>query len=196
VAVLRARRYALVALALITIVAGGAYLIAQQVGRLSADDVPRALAQHWADRLAQGGPIDAAGLGPAVELTSAASPFVVIFDSQHRVVASNASLQGETPMVPPGVLDAATSNGSNHVTWQPVAGVREAVFALPWTSTSDRGFVVAGIGLGPTEDRASQVRLAAALTWLAGAGIVVALSAFTSRRIPGANPRLNPAVKG
>jgi hypothetical protein len=87
------------------------------------------------------------------------------------------------------VLDIAATDGSDHVTWQPAQGVREAVFARPWRSTTSNGVVVAGIGLGPTEDRAARVRTVATVAWAAGLGILVALFLVTRDRArPGRSP--------
>jgi len=108
------------ALGLLTVAIGGAYVVAQQLGRRSADDAPRAVAQQWAERMTQGGSRDLVK-SRTVELTSAAAPFVIVFDSTHRVLDSTVAVGGQTPSVPPGVLDVAASSGSNQVTWQPAA---------------------------------------------------------------------------
>jgi hypothetical protein len=174
---------------LLTVLAGGLYAVAQQVGRVGADDVPRAVAALTAERLDAGLAPKAVVGGSAAELTSAASPFVIVFNAHHEQLASDATVQGQSPTVPAGVLDIAATDGSDHVTWQPAQGVREAVFARPWRSTTSNGVVVAGIGLGPTEDRAARVRTVATVAWAAGLGILVALFLVTRDRArPGRSP--------
>lgn len=177
----KARRW-LFAAAAWTVLAGGEYAVAQQVGRIGADDVPRAVAAMSVDRLAAGASPPAVAGGPPVELTSSAAPFVIVFDGHHQLLASDATVSGRPPALPAGVLDAAVSNGSNHVTWQPAHDVREAVFATPWRSSTADGVLVAGVGLGPTEDRAARVQGLAACAWAAGLAGLVTLFLLTRDR--------------
>ena len=149
---------------LATVGAVGAYLVAQQVGRRAADDVPQALVNERVAALSQ----------PAVRsripdeapspLTSQSVPFVIVYDSAHRVLSSTALLDDATPGLPAGTLDAA-AQGRTAVTWQPRAGVREAVVAEPWAGPDGSGVVVAGVGLGTTEERAQSALLMVITGW-------------------------------
>ena len=56
--------------------------------------------------------------------------------------------------------------GTNHVSWQPRSGVREAVVALPWGDGRSSGVVVAGASLQPTETRAHALLGGVAAGWL------------------------------
>jgi hypothetical protein len=176
-----------VAAGLITAACVVVYAAAQQAGRIGADDVPRALAQRSAALLAAGRSPQAVAQGPAVDLATDASPFVTVYGTDHAVLASTATLDGAVPAVPVGVLDHASTVGGGRVTWQPAAGVREAVVTQRWTSPSGSGVVVAGVGLAATEHRAQQVLLLAGVAWLVGllvvTGVVVGLSRLPARRV-------------
>ena len=165
----------LVCCALATISAATVYVVAQQVGRRAADDVPRALVAEQVATLSSQGPTT--GL-PAVDrgiaLSSQSGPFVIVYDSAHRVLSTSALLDDTTRGLPSGTLDDAVSRGETSVTWQPHVGVREAVFAQPWTGPAGSGVVVAGVGLGATEDRARSVLVAVTAGWVL---VVLALTA-------------------
>ncbi|HEY6742932.1 MAG TPA: hypothetical protein VI110_11290 [Lapillicoccus sp.] len=151
---------------LATIGAAAVYGFAQQVGRRAADDVPRALvAQVVAALSSREQTIGLPVSGPATTLSSQSAPFVIVYDSAHRVMSTTALLDDGTPGLPAITLDDAVSRGGTNVTWQPRAGVREAVIAQPWTGPSGSGVVVAGVGLGSTEDRARSVLVAVTAGW-------------------------------
>jgi hypothetical protein len=169
---------------LVTLAAGTIYLVAQQVGRRAADDIPRVLVAQVVADLGQGPATgDLPVSGPASPLSSQSTPFVIVYDPAHAVVRSSVRLDETTPGVPAGVLDEAVSRGETRVTWQPRAGVREAVVAQPWSGPAGSGVVVAGLGLGPTEDRAGAVlRLVLAGWAVAVAALTVSLVALRRSR--------------
>jgi hypothetical protein len=122
--------------------------MAQQLTRSSADDGPRALAQRAVDSLARGDAPAQVAPAVSVDLGSDLVPFITVYDAAGAVQASTARLDG----VPQGVPTEARTHGSDRVTWQPRAGVREAVIALPWRSASALGVVVAGASLAPARN--------------------------------------------
>jgi hypothetical protein len=161
--------------ALATIGAAAVYVVAQQVGRRAADDVPRAIVAEQVAALSSRGPTTGLpAVDPATALSSQSGPFVIVYDSAHRVLSTTAALDDRTPGVPSGTLDDAVSGGGTSVTWQPRVGVREAVVAQPWTGPAGSGVVVAGVGLGATEDRVHSVLLAVTAGWVL---VVLALTA-------------------
>ena len=160
---------------LATIGAAAVYVVAQQVGRRAADDVPRALVAQQVAALSSREPTTGLpALGPATALSSQSGPFVIVYDSAHRVLSTTALLGDTTPGLPSGTLDDAVLRGATSVTWQPRVGVREAVTAQPWTGPAGSGVVVAGVGLGATEDRARSVLVAVTAGW---ALVLLALTA-------------------
>jgi hypothetical protein len=184
---LRSSRWAaawLTALVLVSACAAALYLVAQQVGRISADDVPRAMTHRAAQLLARGAGPDAVVGNGRSDLADDPTPFTIVFDSTHHVVATSAVLSGAVPFVPPGVLDVAADKGEDHVSWQPIAGVREAVVARPWRSQHGAGVVVAGVSLAPAEARARSLLQDVAIGWLAAMVAVTACIAYLARRPP------------
>ena len=176
---------------LITAAAAGGYVIGQQAGRRAADDVPRAMATRAAKQLSQGlAGAQVVGASP-VDLAADPTPFVIVYDPAHRVLASGATVAGEPPALPSGVLDAAVAGGEDHVSWQPRSGVREAVVALPWGDGRSSGGVVAGASLQPTENRSRALLWGAVIGWLimVCAVTVAILRVNTDRLSVGRKPR-------
>jgi len=149
-----------------TVLAATCYAMAQQLTRSGADDGPRALAQRAADSLARGDPPAQVAPAVSVDLATDLGPFITVYDAAGAVQASTALLDGVPLALPQGVLAEARTHGSDRVTWQPRAGVREAVIALPWRSASARGVVVAGASLQPAEEREDQLLLLLLAGWL------------------------------
>lgn len=132
-----------------TALAGTTYLTVQQNYRLTANDPQIQMAED----------ISASSLDTAVKQISAStkidisaslSPFVVIFDNNGNVLASDATLNGQTPSLPSGVLDYVKSHGEDRVTWQPQNGVRIAAVINP---SKTAGFVLVGRNLREVEIR-------------------------------------------
>ncbi len=159
----------------------GLYVVAQQVGRHGADDVPRAVVHRSVAMLAAGADPRAVAGGPAIDLAMDASAFVAVYGTDHRVLSSTATLGGTMPPVPAGVLDRAVTAGAGRVTWQPAAGVREAVVTQRWSGPAGSGVVVAGVGLGPTERRTGQILAADAIAWLVAMVLVTVVAAAAWR---------------
>jgi hypothetical protein len=74
---------------------------------------------------------------------------VIVFDANHNVLDSNASLDGGIPVPPPGVLDKASSGTPSAVTWQPRDGVRVATVTAAWSG----GLVLVGRSLTRVEQQ-------------------------------------------
>jgi len=150
------------------------YASVQQVVRLGANDVLVAMAEDAAARLDSDATADSLLPAGTVDLARSLSPFLMIFDAQGNLIASSASLHGQEPPVPPGVLAAARERGQDRVTWQPEAGVRSAIVVVP----AGRGFVLAGRSLRLVEQREDVLgRLALALWGLSLiAAAIVALA--------------------
>lgn len=151
------------------------------MARRTVDDGPKALLDQTVQRLAAGESPAAVTAGPVVDLATSGAAFVMIYagvsDGNHVLLASSAALAGSTPQVPQGVLNEAVDRGEDRVTWQPVAGVREAVVAGARQSATFDSVVVAGTSLTPSENRTGTLRdwvglvwFLAVLTWTAVVG--------------------------
>ena len=143
--------------------AGLVYGAIQQDLRLTADDPQVALALRTAARLDAGGPLAAALPANQVDLASTLDPFVLVFDASGHMIEASATLDGQAPTYPTGVLETVRARGEDRVTWQPANNVREATVAVPWRG----GFVVAGRSLVLTEQHIDQVGRLVAGGWIA-----------------------------
>jgi hypothetical protein len=161
--------------------------VAQQAARRTAEDAPRALLTRTWSALTAGQPPQSVTSGPVVDLADHGSPFVVVYDSHHRILAADAVLAGTALVVPAGVLDTARDRGEDAVTWQPAEGVREAVVARPWSSATGKGVVVAGASLAGSESRTADVRNDVATVWALGLLLLTA-AVVTWRQVTPTQP--------
>jgi hypothetical protein len=150
---------------IITLVFGSVYASFQQVGRRSANDAPRAAAAAQGQVLGlQSTP------EPRLELTADSGVFVIVYGADDKAVSATATLHGQLPVLPAGVLEEARTAGSDAVTWQPEPGLRMAVVAV---RSGDR-VVLAGQSLSPYEDRDRITLIFLGLGWL---GCILVLAA-------------------
>ena len=149
-------------LTITTFVALTGHVISQQVLRMSANDPQIQLAEDAAQRLNSGE--EAARIVPdrKVDMAASLAPFVIVYDNSGQPVASSASLDGATPMLPRGVFEYVRSHGQDRVTWQPRQGVRIASVVTRTAS----GFVVAGRNMREVEIREALVFKLAGMGWL------------------------------
>jgi len=116
-----------------------------------------------------------------IELEGSLQSYVMVFDTESRLMASSAQLNGQAPPFPPSVFDSARSRGQDRITWQPAPGVRSAVVVQPWRA----GFVVVGRSLRLVEERIDQIFLLTGFAWLVtlGCTALAALLAAAVRRL-------------
>jgi hypothetical protein len=161
---------------LATLACGLVYAEVQQDLRSGANDPQYQLAEDEAARLDAGAaPSSVVDAAQTVDLASSLAPFVIVFDSSHAVIATNATLDGGSPAPPRGVLDAARPGSPSAVTWQPRGGIRIATVTVPW----EGGFVLAGRSLRRVEQLESNAELLAGLAWLAGLA-ALAIASFAA----------------
>ncbi len=166
-------------------VCGLVYLTTQQALRLGANDPQIQMAEDTAAAITAGtAPMS---LVPAADIDIAASlgPFLIVYDATGTVVASSATLNGQSPALPPGVLDYVKANGEDRITWQPQPEVRIAAVIVP-IDGSDPGFVLAGRSLKEVENRIGQLELqigaALVVTLVASLVVVVLLEVILADR--------------
>jgi hypothetical protein len=144
-----------------TILFGTMYVVAQQLDRQGANEVPLRLASQVAAELREGQTttVDAQ---PHVDLSRSLAAFVVVEDAQGSPTSGSGFLKGALVSLPTGVLANAAKTGQDNVTWQPQTGLRFATVTL---KVGDQ-FVTAGQSLKPSEDRDSNIQLLVGLGWL------------------------------
>jgi hypothetical protein len=156
---------------LATLTCGLIYAEVQQDQRSGANDPQFQLAEDAAARLNAGAsPGSVVDSGLSVDLAASLAPFVIVFDSGHSVLATDATLEGGRPAPPAGVLDAARTGSPNAVTWQPRGGVRIAAVVVAWQG----GTVLVGRSLRRVEEQETNAELTAGAAWLA---MLIALAA-------------------
>jgi hypothetical protein len=146
----RALAFFLPVAVLATLGCGLIYVEVQQDLRSGANDPQYQMAEDAAAKLNGGAtPVFVVNRAAVVDLSKSLSTFVIVFDSNHKVLESNARLDGGIPVPPSGVLDKASSGIPNAVTWQPRDGVRVATVTVAWNG----GFVMVGRSLTRVEQQ-------------------------------------------
>ena len=159
-----------------TVFAGVVYGAVQQSLRSSANDPQLQMAEDAATQLSAGTAPD----GATVDIERSLAPFVIVFDGSGGVLASTAELDGDTPVPPHGVLDAAPANGVDVLSWQPRGDVRAAIVVVPYEAGAARGTVLVR-SLRAVEDRETNTLLTAGFAWvvaLLGGAFAAGLGAF------------------
>ena len=150
-----------------TLVLGASYAMVQQSTRLSANDIPLTTAQVIKQELQSGArPADIVS-AQKIDLASGDSAFVIVTDNTKHVLASSATLNGQTPLPPNGVFSYTNTKGSDRITWEPQDGVRLATQVVKFGTAPDDGFIITGQSLKPYEDRIGTYSALAFAAWLA-----------------------------
>lgn len=162
--------------AMITLVCGVIYVTVQQSYRMSANDPQFQADGDAAIAIGKGAdPKTLTDKGPTVDISQSLALWLIIYDAQGSVAATNATLDGTVPRFPKAVLDHVRNSGIDALTWQPRSGIRQATVSV---HTNDYT-VVAGRSLRLTEQRISllgrQVFFGWAMSLLAMALVVLLL---------------------
>lgn len=155
--------------AVISLVYGVIYVVAQQDLRLGANDPQIQLAEDSAAALSANNSTVVYTAATKVDIAKSLAPFMMIYDNNQQLVSSSAVLDGSTPVLPPGVLMNTTAAHQNRVTWQPRGGVRVAAVVVKY----DHGYVLAGRSLREVEKRESSALYLVLIGWLATVGFIL-----------------------
>lgn len=153
---------------LLTLVSGFVYIIVQQAYRHLADEPQLQMAHDTAFALSNNQPVTTS---KTINLISQYLPFTIIYDVNGKVLASEAKLNGKTPVLPSGVLDSAKNSGEDRFTWQPQQGVRLATVIVPYSN----GYVLVGRSLYQTEKWEDELIQMVALFWVVSNVIMFAV---------------------
>jgi hypothetical protein len=92
--------------AVVTLLCFLVYIVAQQNFRQSANDPQYQLAQDAANAINKGAdPKSIVGSAP-VEISTTLSPYLLIYDANGNSIGNNITLDGGSPKLPGGVLEA------------------------------------------------------------------------------------------
>lgn len=155
-------RLFLVLAALLTLICGLIFAAAQQIYRQSANDPQIQLSEDMADYLSSGKDPNLIIPKTEVDITRSLVWFVINYNESAQIVASNAKLDGQTPVLPSGVLEHTRQNGQNKVTWEPKDGVRIAAVITKYNG----GSVLVGRSLRETEKRIQMLGKRVLVAWL------------------------------
>jgi len=156
--------------------------IPQQVLRQGANDPQIQMASDLAARLNQYGVSD--GLrqgalldsGSKVDMDRSLAPFLIVYNDQGEPLASQAVLNGQTPIPPAGVFDHVRQHEQARVSWQPALGREHGVriaAVIMRVNGAQPGFVLAGRNMREVEAREAQVGQLALLTWIGMMGVIL-----------------------
>ena len=169
-------------LVLLTFIWGLAYVIPQQILRRGANDPQLEIARESAGSMAEGEVPDFLLKNPnKVDIAKSDQPYLIIFDSNKKVMASTAVWGTQDPVPPLGVLDYAKKHGVDKVTWAPASGVRQAIVALPFNGKHS-GYVVVGRNLVPTEKKEDWAFKFAFSGWIVSIIAVISLLSVKNRK--------------
>jgi hypothetical protein len=156
-----------------TVLALALYGIPQSVLRSGANDPQVQLAGDLAAHLQEGVPIAEAMPHASIDLARSLSPFLIAYDKDGRPLASQATLDGATPVLPRGVFDYVGRHGEDRITWQPRPHLRIAAI-VERVDGGQGGYVVAGRSMREVENRIDNVQKMAGLAWLGMLGLILA----------------------
>jgi hypothetical protein len=184
----RALAFFLPVAALATLGCGLVYVEVQQDLRSGANDPQYQMAEDAAAKLDGGAsPTFVVNRAAVVDISKSLATFMIVFDANHDVLTSNASLDGSIPVPPAGVLDKARSGSPNAITWQPRDGVRAATVTVAWSG----GFVLVGRSLSRVEQQEDNAGLLAGIAL----PLMLAALAFASLTAAWLWPRGSTAVR-
>jgi hypothetical protein len=97
-----------------------------------------------------------------VDIAKSLGIYLMFFDEAGNPALSAATLHGVTPVPPAGVFEAARAHGENRITWQPEAGVRQAIVVIHYNG----GFVLAGANMRELERREMHLEAVLGMGWV------------------------------
>jgi hypothetical protein len=171
-----------------TALCGLVYIAVQQNYRISANDPQIQMAEDAAAKLNAGDApasvVDRNAL--LINIATSLAPWVAVYDSSGLPLEASSQLDNAPPHLPAGVFnvnaralidDPVWKNNEYRFTWQPRAGVRQAVVLV---QTNDgKYFVAAGRSLREVEVREDN------LTLMVGAAWIVTLAALAIASVIG-----------
>jgi len=166
----------------ISLMCGIIYVTVQQIYRQGANDPQFQMAEDAANAIARRANPGSLVSDPPKEISVSLSPFLIIYDSGEKPVASGAVLIGNIPTMPSGVLKYVKEHGEDVITWKPREGIRYAL-VLQKTKGESFYFVVAGRSLKKTEERISMLGRQVELGWLVSI-VIVFIVTYTLKPVP------------
>jgi hypothetical protein len=160
------------AAAVTTVLFGTVYVTGQQILRLSANEPQTYQAQLVANQLNHGATPESLTQPKFSVDSGSLAPFIIIYNHDGKVVASQVTVRGSAPVIPIGVLHNSDNSTYHAVTWQPTSDVRLASI----TVRAKNYYVVAARSLVDVEHRTDMLGLLVAFGW--GVSMIVLGAAY------------------
>lgn len=175
--------YLLLALAacLATLLCGLIYVAVQQDLRMTANDPQIQMAEDSAARLTAGQTAVQVIPPGLTDIAHSLAPYLIVYDDQNRPLASSATLDGQTPVLPTGVYADAKAKGETRISWQRRTDVRSAV-VMVYHSGPHPGFVLAGRSLREVERRESALTQMVGIAWAVSLALCCVTGLLLQRR--------------
>ncbi len=154
------------------------FVSGQQIIRGQANSMPRWVAHEVASEFADGSDPSSLLGATKTDVSNRGSLAISVYDRNHNLITSNAALDGEVPLIPGGVLEHATADKDNAITWQPVKGVRLAAVVV----FTEKGYVVATNNLADAENQITHLLIINSLAFLGSLALII-IAAAAYRRI-------------
>ena len=135
--------------------------------RQSANDPQIQIAEDSAAKLAVGESPDflRSNVYGNVDVAKSLAPFLITFDGSGKMLASDATLNGQSPVPPAGVFAYAKKHGLDKISWQPAKGVRIAA-VVAYYGGSREGYALSGRSLAEVENRIGSLQTLSFWAWL------------------------------
>lgn len=160
---------------IMTVSAGLVYIAVQQNFRMNANDPQIQIAEDFSAQLSAGQTLSPFNPSYDVDMAKTLSPFILAYDDTGKIITGSGKLDGQSPVMPAGVLDYTRKVGEDRITWQPQTGLRFALVITRYGGPNP-GFIVVGRSLEEVEQRVSQLGLQVLGAWFAGlVGLLIIL---------------------
>jgi hypothetical protein len=138
----------------VVILYGIIYLLAQQDMRRSANEALMQYAAGAMKKMDAGMPVqEAMNEFEPVDIERSLSPYMIVYDSNRKVIAGNGLLHGKVPVPPNGTFAYAAQNGPHRMSWQPGPGTGSAVILYPCVVDGQQGYLLTGRSMREVEQR-------------------------------------------
>jgi hypothetical protein len=141
----------------ITALCGLIYLTVQQSYRMSANDPQIQLAEDVSVNLANGQ--NPQNYVPAIKtnLAKSLAVYILIYDSNGKLLASSVEINGKDPVVPSGIFSDTKAKDETRFTWQTPEGIRSAL-VVKYYKGIGTGFVAVGRSIKEVEKRENDLQ--------------------------------------
>lgn len=170
--------------AVLTLLCGIIYIVGQQSFRQAADDPQYQMAEDAVNAINKGADPKLLGAAP-VDISQTLSPYLIIYDKAGNMVVNGAVVNGKPLKIPQGVLNYIQQHGTDHATWQPQSGIREAMVGIRANTAGKSYTVIAGRSLRKIEERITLLGKQVAFGWVMS--LVVMLMVVTIQQYAAKN---------